>query len=162
MHEITVRRAEAADLAGASQLAGRLARMHHEANPQRFFLPDQVEQGYAWWFGQELARSQAVILVALQGESLVGYAYGAVEDRDWNLLLDRHGVVHDLYVDERARRLGVGSRLLDLMIRELEALGAPRIVLSTMVDNERAQRLFRSRGFAPTMLEMTRSAKATE
>jgi len=162
MAEIIVRRAEAADLAGASQLAGRLARMHHEANPRRFFLPENVEQGYTWWFGQELVRSAAVILVAFEGESLVGYAYGAVEERDWNLLIDRHGVVHDLYVDDRARLLGVGSRLLDAMIRELEALGAPRIVLYTMVDNERAQRLFRSRGFGPTLLEMTRSTKSPE
>jgi ribosomal protein S18 acetylase RimI-like enzyme len=160
MHEIIVRRAEAADLPGASQLAGRLARMHHEANPQRFFLPDEIEQGYAWWFGQELARSAAVILVAFEGESLVGYAYGAVEDRGWNLLIDRHGVVHDIYVDDRARLLGVGSRLLDAMIRELEALGAPRIVLYTMVENERAQRLFRSRGFGATLLEMTRNTQS--
>jgi RimJ/RimL family protein N-acetyltransferase len=42
------------------------------------------------------------------------------------------------------------------MIRELEALGAPRIVLSTMVRNESAQRLFAAVGFRPTMLEMTR------
>ncbi len=133
--------------------------MHHQANPQRFFLPENVEQGYAWWFGQELARAAAVILVAVEGKRLVGYAYGPVEDRDWNLLIDRHGVVHDLYVDESARQGGVGSQLLDAMIRELEALGAPRIVLYTMVDNERAQRLFRSRGFGSTLLEMTRGGE---
>ena len=82
------------------------------------------------------------------------------EDRDWNLLLDRHGVVHDIFVAERARRLGAGAQLLDALLRELEALGAPRIVLYTMVSNENAQRLFRSRGFRPTMLEMMRSGSA--
>jgi ribosomal protein S18 acetylase RimI-like enzyme len=46
------------------------------------------------------------------------------------------------------------------MIRELEALGAPRIVLYTMVENERAQRLFRSRGFGATLLEMTRNTQS--
>jgi ribosomal protein S18 acetylase RimI-like enzyme len=156
--DIIIRRALAVDLDRAAQLAGRLARMHHDADGDRFFLPDQVEQGYRWWFTRELERPAAVVLVALQGPELVGYCYGALEERDWNLLLDRHGTIHDVYVDEHARRSGAGGQLLDAMIRELEALGAPRIVLSTMVNNERAQRLFRARGFRPTMLEMTRSA----
>jgi len=158
--DIIIRRAVAADLERAAQLAGRLARMHHEADRDRFFLPDQVEQGYRWWFTRELERPAAVVLVALVGPELVGYCYGALEERDWNLLLDRHGAIHDVYVDEQARRSGAGGQLLDAMIRELEALGAPRIVLSTMVNNERAQRLFRARGFRPTMLEMTRNGGA--
>jgi len=156
--EIIVRRALGADLERAAQLAGQLARLHHDTDTDRFFLPERVEQGYAGWFARELERPAAVVLVALQGAELVGYAYGALEERDWNLLVDRHGVVHDLFVHEQARRLGVGARLLDTLIRELEALGAPRVLLHTMVSNERAQRLFRSRGFRPTLLEMTRTA----
>src|SRR6185295_2229983 len=112
----------------------------------------------AAWFARELERPAAVVLVALQRAELVGYAYGALEARDWNLLLDQHGAIHDLFVAEPARRGGVGAQLLDALIRELEALGAPRIVLGTMVSNERAQRLFRARGFRPTLLEMTRTA----
>jgi ribosomal protein S18 acetylase RimI-like enzyme len=158
MTDIIVRRALAGDLERAGQLGGELARFHHHRDPDRFFLPERVDEGYAWWFSKELKRPNAVVLVALRGEQLVGYAYGAAEDRDWNLLLDRHGVVHDIFVVERARRLGVGAQLLDSMVRELEALGAPRIVLYTMVSNENAQRLFRSRGFRSTMLEMMRSS----
>jgi len=158
--EIVVRRAHEGEIERAAELAARLVRMHHEVDPDRFFLPERVEQGYSWWFGQELARSAAVVLVALSGKDLLGYSYGALEDRDWNMLLDQHGAIHDIYVLERARKQGVGARLLDAMITELEALGAPRILLSTMVSNEAAQRLFRTRGFRPTMLEMTRTGGA--
>jgi len=158
MTELIVRRALAGDLERAGRLGGALARLHHDRDPDRFFLPEGVDEGYAWWFGKELKRQNAVVLVALRGEELVGYAYGALEDRDWNLLLDRHGVLHDIFVSEQARGLGVGAQLLDAMVRELEALGAPRIVLHTMVSNENAQRLFRSRGFRSTMLEMMRSS----
>lgn len=154
--EIIVRRAGPAEIQRAAHLAGCLVRMHHAADARRFFLPERVEQGYAGWFERELERDAAVILVALQGETLAGYAYGALEGRDWNLLLDRHGAIHDLYVAEAARRRGVGRRLLESMIEALQALGAPRIVLSTLVSNEAAQRLFRSFGFRPTLLEMTR------
>jgi ribosomal protein S18 acetylase RimI-like enzyme len=159
-NDILVRRAQPADLAGAARLGASLALMHHQSDPARYFLPEDAERGYAWWFAKELQRPAAVVLVALRGTDVVGYCYGAAEERDWNLLIDRHGVIHDLFVAEDARRLGVGAQLLDSMLRELEALGAPRIVLYTMVSNEQAQDLFRARCFRPTLLEMTRNTDA--
>jgi ribosomal protein S18 acetylase RimI-like enzyme len=131
--------------------------MHHAADPERFFLPERVEEGYAWWLGRELERPEARVLVAERTGAIAGYAYGAFEERDWNIFLDEHGAIHDLYVTERERRQGSGRLLLEAMVAELEALGAKRIVLSTLVGNERAQRLFASAGFRPTLLEMTRS-----
>jgi ribosomal protein S18 acetylase RimI-like enzyme len=71
-------------------------------------------------------------------------------------LLGAHGAIHDLMVDEGTRRAGVGAALLRALCAELEALGAPRIVLRTMVGNEPARRLFAAAGFRPTLLEMTR------
>jgi ribosomal protein S18 acetylase RimI-like enzyme len=143
-------------LTAAAALAARLVRMHHDVDAARFFLPDDVERGYGYWFGREIARDEARVLVATRGEQIVGYAYGTLEGRDWNALLDRHGALHDIYVEDAERKRGTGRRLLDAIVAELEALGAERIVLSTMVSNTAAQRLFTSAGFRPTMLEMTR------
>ena len=154
--EVLVRKALPADLPSAARLAGELVRMHHERDPERFFLPERVEEGYTWWFQRELAREGAVILVAERAAVITGYAYGTLEERDWNLLLDEHGALHDIYVTAEERRRGTGQRLLNGIVLELEALGAKRVVLGTMVDNERAQRLFKAAGFRPTMLEMTR------
>jgi ribosomal protein S18 acetylase RimI-like enzyme len=154
--EVKIRRAVRADLEQAATLAARLVQQHHEVDPQRFFLPANVERGYVSWFGRELGRREAVVLVATAGDQIVGYCYGSLEDRDWNLLLDRHGAIHDILVCDAGRRRGTGAALLAAMVSELEALGAPRIVLSTMVSNTAAQRLFERAGFRPTMLEMTR------
>lgn len=154
--DLVIQRAEKSELDAIGELAGKLVRMHHAKDPERFLLVDQVEKGYAWWFSREIERREAVILVARRAERLVGYAYGTVEDRDWNRLLDTHGAIHDILVAEDARRRGVGRALLSEVVKALEELGAPRIVLSTMVDNEAAQSLFRDLGFRPTMLEMTR------
>jgi ribosomal protein S18 acetylase RimI-like enzyme len=128
----------------------------HAVFVPKLMSPEDLEEGYAWWLGRERERPGAVVLVAARGESVEGYAYGTLEERDWNLLLDVHGAIHDVFVSDAARRHGVGRRLVEAMIAELEALGAPRIVLSTMVGNSAAQRLFTAAGFRPTMLEMTR------
>jgi ribosomal protein S18 acetylase RimI-like enzyme len=157
IHPVVIRPAEASDLPRLGQLAGQLVRLHHETDPARFMLVDRVEEGYGWWFGREMKRAGAVILVAVRGEEVVGYAYGTVEERDWNMLLDAHGALHDVFVAAGARRGGLGHALVKAMVAALEAAGAPRVLLSTMVQNEVAQRVFRDCGFRPTMLEMTRN-----
>lgn len=156
--ELTIRRATHADLDRLGELAGALVRFHNSSNSRRFMLVDGVEQGYARWFSRELERPEAVVLAAVIDGHVVGYGYGSKEERDWNMLLDEHGAIHDVFVDQSARHAGIGAALVRALCEALTALGCPRIVLSTMVDNEPAQRVFKTLGFRPTMLEMTREA----
>src|SRR5690349_19371676 len=124
MSEVVVRSATRAELRAVAVLTGRLVRMQHAEDETRFFLPERVEAGYEWWLGRELDRAEARVLVAEDEGRVVGYAYGALEERDWNLLLDAHGAVHDLYVSEEERGRGIGKKLLEAMLAELEGLGA--------------------------------------
>jgi ribosomal protein S18 acetylase RimI-like enzyme len=151
-----IRDATLDDIERAAVLGAEIVRMHHSVDAKRFFLPDNVEQGYAWWLKHELERKEAVVVVAECEGEIVGYSYGAIEERDWSVLLDRHGVVHDVFVAQAARRHGVARALVSAVLEKLDAMGAPLIVLSAMVQNESAQNLARSLGFRPTMMEFTR------
>jgi ribosomal protein S18 acetylase RimI-like enzyme len=153
---VSVRAAIAADLPAMASMAARLVHLHHGADPQRFMLPDDIESGYRWWLERELRSDEVVLRVAEVDGAVAGYAYARVEPRDWNALLDRYGALHDIFVDEAARGRGVGGALLDATLDALRALGAPRVVLSTMWGNQAAQRLFEKAGFRRTMIEMTR------
>ena len=158
---IAVRRATRADLPAVVPLAVSLVHQHHGFDPLRFALFERLEEGYAWFLGRELDDADAVVLVATRphgddGDRVVGYAYGRVEARSYEQLLDRHGALHDLFVEEGARGLGVATRLVARMMTELAAMGAPRVVLAAAAQNERAQRLFEKLGFRRTMVEMTR------
>lgn len=154
--ELIIRRAEKADLERVGELAGRLVKEHHEADAERFFLPERVEQGYAWWLGRELANDSALIMVAELAGEVVGYSYSEMSERDWNMLIDAHATLHDILVAPSARGRGVGRKLLSTTLRELEARGFERILLYARQSNESAQRLFASVGFRPTMVEMMR------
>jgi RimJ/RimL family protein N-acetyltransferase len=158
--EVEVRPARRADLPALARFGASLARAHHAWDERRFFLPEEpVEEGYAWWLGKELANPRAVILVAVRGPGggrAVGYAYGRIEPRDWNRLLDRCGMAVDLWLEPEARRAGAGRLLVERLVDELGRLGAPRVVLEVAAANRRAQRVFARLGFRRTMLEMTR------
>jgi ribosomal protein S18 acetylase RimI-like enzyme len=152
---IAVRSMVPGDLEDVGRMAALLVRFHHDVDSKRFLLVQGVEQGYRRYFEGQLGDERTVLLVATRGARRIGYAYARLEPRDWNALLDTHGALHDIYVDETARRAGVATALLDEIRRRLTAKGAPRIVLMTMVQNEAAQRLFERHGFRRTMIEMT-------
>ena len=155
---VTVRPARSADLPALGRLGAALARLHHEWDPRRFFVQEPMEEGYAWWLGKELKNKKAVVLIAARGRSVVGYAYGNLEPRDWNALRDACGVLVDLMVAESERGQGTGRALALAAMEALVAKGAPRVVLGSAARNKAAQRFFKSLGFRPTMVEMTREA----
>jgi ribosomal protein S18 acetylase RimI-like enzyme len=155
----TTRSAAREDLPGVARLAADLVRYHYALDPTRYLrIEEPIEEGYARFLGSELANPRAVVLAAelTAATGIVGYAYGRLESRDWNMLLEAHGALHDVFVSPAARGTGIGAALVREMCERLEALGAPRVVLHTAVQNEKAQALFAQAGFRQTMIEMTR------
>jgi ribosomal protein S18 acetylase RimI-like enzyme len=152
-----VRPATAADAPVLGRLGALLVALHHDLDRDRFIAPGpRTEQGYGDFLASQVGREGVILLVAEQAGAVLGYAYAALEGRDWMALRGPAGVIHDLVVDPGRRREGLGRLLLEETVAALEAQGAPRIVLSTAARNEAAQRLFVSARFRPTMIEMTR------
>ena len=168
---ISIRPATSSDLPALGRLGALLMRTHYNFDRKRFLEPGaNAEEGYAWFLGEQLKdEGNAVVLVASfdsaqdpfasaqgkQGE-IVGYVYAALEPISWKELRDACGFIHDVAVDEQARRHGVGAALVEAAMKWLNEHGAPRVVLGTAEQNESAQRLFARLGFRRTMVEMTR------
>jgi ribosomal protein S18 acetylase RimI-like enzyme len=155
---VIVRPAREEDLDAVSVLAARLVRMHAEWDPERF-LPagPGVQQGYRRFLQGEMAREDSLLLVAEdRGDgAVIGYAFGRREPRNWEMLMDDSGVLHDVFVDDRARGRGVGAQLVRGFVERMRVRGAARVVLHTAAQNAAGQALFKKLGFRVTMLEMT-------
>ena len=155
--DITIRPAAAGDLPVLGRLGALLVRQHHEFDPARFLAPSpQTEEGYARFLRTQLAKPDIVVLVAEREGRVLGYTYAGLEGTDYMALRGPAGALYDIVVDPAQRGQGIGRRLLEATVAALEALGAPRVVLSTAERNDVAQRLFARAGFRRTMIEMTR------
>jgi ribosomal protein S18 acetylase RimI-like enzyme len=155
--ELTIRPATRADLPTLGRLGALLLRTHYDFDPQRFLAPGgDVEQGYAWFLGTQLGQEDVAVFVAEREGEVVGYVYAGVEPHSWKELRDEAGFIHDIVVDERGRRGGVATALLERAIAWLGGRGVPRVVLWTAERNDAAPRLFAALGFRRTMIEMTR------
>ena len=152
-----VRRATSADLPKIGQLGALLIAEHHDFDTRRFLAArPRTPVDYASFLGTQLEDPDVAVLVADQDGDVIGYAYAAMEGYDYMALRGPAGALHDVIVDPAFRRRGVARLLLDATLAYLKSRGAPRVVLSTAVQNEPAQRLFASLGFRRTMIEMTR------
>jgi ribosomal protein S18 acetylase RimI-like enzyme len=154
--DFVVRPPRKEEVPAVARLAAELVRLHHAFDPQRFMLLEPLVEGYTWFLGRELEDPNAVVLAAVRGDEVIGYAYGRLEARDWNQLMDTCGALHDIFIDARHRRHAVARALADETFARLRAKGAPRIILHTAWQNEGAQRFFEALGFRRTMVEMTR------
>ena len=153
---IDVRPARPEDLQAVSRLAAKLVDQHRSYDPRRFVLPGPVEEGYFRFLSTEIAEPEAVVLVALVDGEIAGYLYGRMEPPSFVELRGEAGWIHDIFVHERGRGRGIGGALLDAGVESLKRHGARSVMLSVSPRNDAGRRLFQSRGFENTMLEMTR------
>ena len=154
---IIVRRAEARDLEAVGRFGAKLLRDHYAFDRLRFMAPQaNTEEGYAWFLGTQLRRDDAAVFVAERAGEVVGYVYAGIEPQSWKELREEAGFIHDVYVDETARRGGIATALLEAATEWLTSRGMPRIVLWTAAPNDAARRLFARLGFRHTMTEMTK------
>jgi ribosomal protein S18 acetylase RimI-like enzyme len=152
---IAIRPATASDQEMLGRFGAALMRQHHAADPRRFIQVEHPEAGYGRFLVSQITSPNSLVLVAENSGTVVGYVYADVESTNWMELRGPCGVVHDVYVDETARRLGAGRELMRAAIAWIRSKGRSQVVLLTKSRNERAQHLFTTLGFRPTMVEMT-------
>ncbi|BEU88259.1 ribosomal protein S18-alanine N-acetyltransferase [Selenomonas sp. TAMA-11512] len=90
-------------------------------------------------FWEEASQKDACYLVALAGEEIIGYA-GV-----W--ILGTEGHISNVAVDPAHRGQGIGSALLENLIRAMKERGAASATLEMRVSNDAARKLYEKYGF---------------
>ncbi len=129
----------------------QLHALHAEARPTHHRLGPDPEQVLPflrdWLSGKE---TTALVAFAPDGAAL-GYLIVEIETRDPTPLRppQQRGMLHHIAVDQGARRLGIGSALLDAMKAHLRAHGVTRVVAIYATFNTASAALMRKAGLAP-------------
>lgn len=85
---------------------------------------------------------KSVAYGAFEGETLLGFAEGAPEA--WN---NRFRISNICVFDDAVRRRGIGTALMNTILKEAERSGARMAVLETQSCNENAIAFYRKNGF---------------
>ena len=87
-------------------------------------------------FEEAMGKPNALYLVALDGEEILGYCgvYMILDEAD----------INQVAVRESARRQGIGKKLLEELLRQLEAQGIKAVTLEVRKSNTAAVALYES------------------
>jgi ribosomal protein S18 acetylase RimI-like enzyme len=109
---------------------------------------------YAAW----LDARQGFLALAHNRTSVVGYAFVRLEQgsNDTFPIGDRYAELYSLSVSPEWRGRGIGTRLLDFVDAELASRGIHDLIVSVMLGNSDAQRLYERRGLRPAEIVLYR------
>jgi ribosomal protein S18 acetylase RimI-like enzyme len=161
---VRIVKGSASDLPSLEPLWVAVHRAHVASMPE---LAPYVSDAETWaerraFYEQVFEKPDTVLLLALDGDALIGYALGhvlAVEDT-WIADTWRTGPriaeIESLSVLPEHRGRGIGTALMDALEREIEALGIGDVIVGALAGNEDALRLYQRRGYVPTWLYLAR------
>jgi diamine N-acetyltransferase len=143
-----VRPARSGDYQAVATLNREVQRFHADHYLSLFKAPAAVtltRDAYEEW----LASPDGLVLVAVKGDGVVGYAWVAVLDREetaYRVAL-RILYVHQICVAAAVRGRGHGHRLMAAIREHAASLAIRRIELNTWAANSEARGFFEAEGF---------------
>ena len=111
-----------------------------------FYGKPSDPEGARRFLSERLIHQQSVVLLARDD---AGAAVGFVQlyPTYSSVSMRKKFILNDLFVEPAARKSGVGAALLEEAKRVAEQYGALALTLSTAVDNQAAQHLYKSNGW---------------
>jgi GNAT superfamily N-acetyltransferase len=112
----------------------------------RIFYKQQPDIGNARLFlKKRMKRKESVIFVAEERKELIGFTqlfpiFSSVS-------MKRTWLLNDLYVNEKARGMGAGSKLLEAAKQFGTETGSKWLILQTAADNFTAQKVYEKNGW---------------
>jgi ribosomal protein S18 acetylase RimI-like enzyme len=162
--EWQVRTGSAADLDLVGPLWVAVHHQHAQVMPQ---LAPYVSDDETWrvrraLYQELLAKPDTLLLLAFDGETVVGYGLAHVMAVDDSWIADtwvtgpRIGEIESLSVLPQYRGSGLGSVFLERLEQHLQAIGVEDIILGALPGNTDAIRLYERCGYQPTWLYLSR------
>jgi ribosomal protein S18 acetylase RimI-like enzyme len=113
---------------------------------------------YTTWLEQH----QGFLALARNESGVVGYAFVRLErgSDDTFPIGERYAELYSLSVAPEWRGQGIGTRLLDFVDAELTSRGLRDLIVSVMLGNADAQRLYERRGLRPAEIVLYRFGSA--
>ena len=154
MEIVTIRSATAADLPAILPMVAQTCAFHQRIAPAKYPFRPEPEKGYIRWLASQIDQPRSVFLVADLDQRIVGFLIATVDTEIPIYTVKEYGFIHDVWVDEDARRHGVGRALIMEMVARFRVIGVPQIRLDVVATNTSAEQLFASCGFAVATKEM--------
>jgi ribosomal protein S18 acetylase RimI-like enzyme len=112
---------------------------------RKFYQQESDLEGAKTYIKKRIESKDSVIFVVKDKQKYVGFTQ--LYPTFSSISMKRAWILNDLYVDEEARKQGIGEMLLQKAKEYATETGAKSVSLSTAPDNYSAQRLYEKNGY---------------
>lgn len=141
-----IRESQPDDVGSLVELWIELMDFHRDRDP--FFTRSaDAHDRFGEFVKTKMDSSEAVVLVAEQDGSLIGFSMAMVRDYPPVFETVRHAFIQDVIVTERARRQGVGKRLYEATLAWIRLQGVSRVELEVATTNPVSKAFWYEMGF---------------
>jgi ribosomal-protein-alanine N-acetyltransferase len=147
--EIIVREATDKDADGIIKVLMSTKLQEETWNGNKIFVTESLQK--------RLSNRQFIVLVAESNSSIVGFVDCAVFPSFWEC--QKQGLIIDLFVHPAYQSKGVGSELLEALIKRANAENIAELHVSTEWKNTKARKLYGRFGFTEEHLLLERSQR---
>ncbi|MGA3110682.1 MAG: GNAT family N-acetyltransferase [Candidatus Bathyarchaeia archaeon] len=147
--EIIVREANSKDAEGIAKVL-MLEKLGDEPwGGNRIFVAENLQK--------RPGKKQFVVLVAESNSSIVGFVDCAIFPSFWEG--EKQGLMIDFFVQPACQNRGIGSKLLEAIIKHADAENIAELHVSTERKNQKARNLYNKFGFTEEHLLLERAKK---
>lgn len=150
-----IRKATVDDIKQLASLYKELMIYHHKLDPVNFIIPDEGECENKIKEKMELEQFFSIICHETDGLIDGCAIYLALPGkRDAENSSEGSVILYDLIVSEISRQRGIGTELINEVIRIAKENGCSSVVLDVNNVNIEAQKFYEKIGFTPTTIQM--------
>jgi ribosomal protein S18 acetylase RimI-like enzyme len=129
---------------------------HQQLDPALYRLHPDTERRFLRWVGEVGEDPRTTLLVAEDQGHIVGFLYAIIQ-RDLPIYLhDEFAVIPEWWVEPAFRRRGAGRALIELLTKELAAVGVCQLRVRTAAGDADARALLEQCGFHEGACEMVK------
>jgi ribosomal protein S18 acetylase RimI-like enzyme len=89
----------------------------------------------------------SLVLVALDGERVIGYSYSLIIDPSDLMERKKYGNIHDVFITAGYRRRGIGEKMYNKILKWFHSQEIDRVELQVIAKNEAAVSFWRKHGY---------------
>ncbi|HTL30367.1 MAG TPA: GNAT family N-acetyltransferase [Tepidisphaeraceae bacterium] len=139
---MNIREAEYADTERLAPMILAAMAHHQLLDPQRYGLVDDLKTHYRRWFGKLAEDPRMTVLIAEEDGALVGFLVASVERDPPIYSVGEFGVIHEVWVNEAHRNLGVGKLLITSLQAKFASLGIKQVRVEAIVGDSIVEHMF--------------------
>jgi len=153
-----IRRANQKDLKVLNDLQIKLAKYERKIC-KTLKNPELLRKKYNEYYKKKIKQKNCVFWVAEENKKIVGYVFGEIETPKHLHIYKKRGYIHDAFVLEEYRKIGIGEKLIQKLIQWFKLNGIKWIRVSAYTNNKSAIKFWKKMGFKDYVIDMTKIEK---